>query len=78
MNMEPKSPKHARYFKRLEVKIDPETWLPNEIAILEGNDDWTLIYLSNLIENPDFSDGLFSLEPPEGFQIQKYQSGGRP
>ena len=78
MNMEPKSPKHARYFKRLEVKIDPETWLPNEIAILEGNDDWTLIYLSNLTENPDFSDGLFSLEPPEGFQIQKYQSGGRP
>ncbi|MGD8531649.1 MAG: outer membrane lipoprotein carrier protein LolA [Syntrophobacterales bacterium] len=78
MNMEPKSPKHARYFKRLEVKIDPETWLPNEIAILEGNDDWTLIYLSNLIENSDLSDGLFSVEPPEGFQVQKYQSGGRP
>jgi len=43
MNMEPKSAEHARYFKRLEVKIDPETWLPNEIAILEGNDDWTLL-----------------------------------
>jgi len=78
MNMEPKSAKHARYFKRLEVKIDPETWLPNEIAILEGNDDWTLIYLSNLIENANLSDGLFSVEPPQGFQVQSYQSGRRP
>ena len=72
MDLEPKSAKSARYFKRLEVKIDPETWLPNEIAILEGNDDWTLIYLSNLIENSDFSDDLFSVEPPEGFQVQSY------
>jgi outer membrane lipoprotein-sorting protein len=72
MDLEPKSAKSARYFKRLEVKIDPETWLPNEIAILEGNDDWTLIYLSNLIENSGFSDDLFSVEPPEGFQVQSY------
>ena len=72
MNMEPKSPKYARYFKRLEVKIDPKTWLPNEIAISEGNDEWTLIYLSNLIENSGLSDGLFSVEPPEGFQVQSY------
>ena len=72
MNMEPKSAKQARYFKRLEVKIDPQTWLPKEIAILEGNDDWTLIYLSNLIENSNFTDGLFSVEPPEGFQVQSY------
>ena len=78
MNMEPKSAKHARYFKRLEVKIDPETLLPNEIAILEGTDDWTLIYLSNLIENASLSDDLFSVEPPEGFQVQSYQSGRRP
>ena len=72
MIMEPKSAKHARYLKRLEIKIDPETWLPNEIAILEGNDDWTLIYLSNLIENANFADGLFRVEPPEGFQVQSY------
>ena len=78
MNMEPKSAKHARYFKRLEVKIDPETWLPNEVAILEGNDEWTLIYLSNLTENSRLSDGIFSLEPPEGFQVQSYGSGRRP
>jgi outer membrane lipoprotein carrier protein len=78
MNMEPKSAKHARYFKRLEVKIDPETWLPNEVAILEGNDDWTLIYLSNMTENSRLSDGIFSVEPPEGFQVQSYGSGSRP
>ncbi|UCG20541.1 MAG: outer membrane lipoprotein carrier protein LolA [Deltaproteobacteria bacterium] len=78
MNMEPKSAKYARYFKRLEVKIDPETWLPNEVAILEGNDDWTLIYLSNLTENSRLSDALFSVEPPEGFQVQSYGSGRRP
>ena len=78
MKMEAKSAKNARYFKRLEVKIDPETWLPIEIAILEGNDDWTLIYLSNLIENSNLTDSLFSVEPPEGFQVQSYQSGRRP
>ena len=72
MNMEPKSAKHARYFKRLEVKIDPQTWLPKEIAILEGNDDWTLIYLSKLTENANLTDGLFSLDPPAGFQVQSY------
>ena len=72
MNMEPKSAKQARYFKRLEVKIDPQTWLPKEIAILEGNDDWTLIYLSKLTENANLTDGLFSLDPPAGFQVQSY------
>jgi outer membrane lipoprotein-sorting protein len=72
MSIEPKSAKYARYFKRLEAKIDPETWLPNEIAIREGKDDWTLIYLSNLIENSNLADGLFSVEPPAGFQVQSY------
>jgi outer membrane lipoprotein-sorting protein len=78
MNMEPKTTAHSRYFQRLEVKIDPETWLPNEIAILEGNGDWTLIYLSDLIENGNLSHDLFSVEPPEGFRVQSYQSGRRP
>jgi outer membrane lipoprotein-sorting protein len=78
MNMVPKTANHSRYFQRLEVKIDPETWLPNEIAILESNGDWTLIYLSNLIENGNLSHGLFSVEPPEGFQVQSYQYGRRP
>jgi outer membrane lipoprotein-sorting protein len=78
MNMEPKTTTHSRYFQRLEVKIDPETWLPNEIAILEGNGDWTLIYLSNLTENANLSHGLFSVQPPEGFKVQSYQSGRRP
>jgi outer membrane lipoprotein-sorting protein len=78
MNMEPKTTTHSRYFQRLEVKIDPETWLPNEIAILEGNGDWSLIYLSNLIENANLSHGLFSVEPPQGFKVESYQSGRRP
>ncbi len=71
MCMEPKYKRQARYFKRLEVKIDPQTWLPAEIAILESNKDWTVIYLSDLVENSELSDGLFSVEPPEGFQVQK-------
>lgn len=71
MCMEPKYGRQARYFKRLEVKIDPQTWLPAEIAILESNKDWTVIYLSDLVENSELSDGLFSVEPPEGFQVQK-------
>jgi len=78
MTMEPKSARGARYFKRLEIKIDPNTWLPEEISILESSKDWTVIYLSNLQENIELPDGLFSVKPPKDFQVQKYQGGGRP
>jgi outer membrane lipoprotein-sorting protein len=78
MTMEPKSARQARYFKRLEIKIDPNTWLPEEISILESGKDWTVIYLSNLQENTELPDGLFSVKPPKDFQVQKYQGGGRP
>jgi outer membrane lipoprotein-sorting protein len=78
MTLEPKSARRARYFKRLEIKIDPNTWLPEEISILESSKDWTVIYLSNLQENTEFPAGLFSVKPPEDFQVQKYQGGGRP
>jgi outer membrane lipoprotein-sorting protein len=78
MTLEPKSARRARYFKRLEIKIDPNTWLPQEISILESSKDWTVIYLSNLQENTELPDGLFSVKPPEDFQVQKYQGGGRP
>jgi outer membrane lipoprotein carrier protein len=78
MTMEPKSARGARYFKRLEIKIDPNTWLPEEISILESSKDWTVIYLSNLQENIELPAGLFSVKPPEDFQVQKYQGGGRP
>ena len=78
MTLEPKSARRARYFKRLEIKIDPNTWLPEEISILESSKDWTVIYLSNLQENTELPAGLFSVKPPEDFQVQKYQGGGRP
>ena len=78
MTMEPKSAKRARYFKRLEIKIDPNTWLPEEISIQESSNDWTVIYLSNLQENTELPDGLFSAQPPQDFHLQKYQGGGRP
>jgi outer membrane lipoprotein carrier protein len=78
MTMEPKSARRARYFKRLEIKIDPNTWLPEEISIQESNKDWTVIYLSNLQENTKLPDGLFSVQPPQDFHLQKYQGGGRP
>jgi outer membrane lipoprotein carrier protein len=78
MTMEPKSARRARYFKRLEIKIDPNTWLPEEISIQESSKDWTVIYLSNLQENTELPDGLFSVQPPKDFHLQKYQGGGRP
>jgi outer membrane lipoprotein carrier protein len=78
MTMEPKSARRARYFKRLEIKINPNTWLPEEISIQESNKDWTVIYLSNLKENTKLSDGLFSVQPPKDFHLQKYQGGDRP
>jgi outer membrane lipoprotein carrier protein len=78
MTLEPKSTRRARYFKRLEIKIDPNTWLPEEISIQESNKDWTVIHLSNLQENTELPDGLFSVQPPKDFHLQKYQGGGRP
>ena len=78
MTMEPKSARRARYFKRLEIKIDLNTWLPEEISIQESSKDWTVIYLSNLQENSELPDGLFSVQPPKNFHLQKYQGGGRP
>jgi outer membrane lipoprotein carrier protein len=78
MTMEPKSAGRARFFKRLEIKINPNTWLPEEISIQESSKDWTVIYLSNLQENTEFPDGLFSVQPPKDFHLQKYQGGGRP
>ena len=78
MTMEPKSARRARYFKRLEIKINPNTWLPEEISIQESSKDWTVIYLSNLQENTELPDGLFSVQPPRDFHLQKYQGGGRP
>ena len=78
MTMEPKSARRARYFKRLEIKIDPNTWLPGEISIQESSKDWTVIHLSNLQENTELPDGLFSVQPPKDFHLQKYQGGGRP
>ena len=78
MTLEPKSARRARYFKRLEIKIDPNNWLPEEISIQESSKDWTVIYLSDLQENTDLPDGLFSVQPPKDFHLQKYQDGGRP
>ncbi|MGD8255099.1 MAG: outer membrane lipoprotein carrier protein LolA [Syntrophobacterales bacterium] len=78
MTMEPKSARRARYFKRLEIKINPNTWLPEEISIQQSNKDWTVIYLSNLQENTKLPDGLFSVQPPKDFHLPKYQGGGRP
>jgi hypothetical protein len=78
MIMEPNTRRQTRYFKRLEVKIDPNTWLPEEVAIQESNKDWTVIHLSNPLENAELPAGLFNVEPPEDFQVQRYQGGGRP
>jgi outer membrane lipoprotein-sorting protein len=78
MIMEPNTRRQARHFKRLEVKIDPNTWLPEEVSIQESNKDWTVIQLSNPQENTDLPAELFNVEPPEDFQVQRYQGGGRP
>jgi outer membrane lipoprotein-sorting protein len=71
MSMIPKSRRQARYFKRLEVKIDLNTWLPEEVSIQESDKDWTMIHLFNSVENTKISDGLFKVEPPDDFQVQR-------
>jgi outer membrane lipoprotein-sorting protein len=78
LSLVPKGGKQARYVKRIDVLIDPGTWLPREVTISEANDDKTTIRLSDVVENLPLQESLFCVEPPEGVQLQQLQGGRRP
>jgi outer membrane lipoprotein-sorting protein len=75
--MEPKSSKQSRYLKRIEIFIDPGVWLPRQIEIWEANDDKTTILLSDLVENGPMPESIFSVEAPDGVEMNETQSGGQ-
>lgn len=78
LRLEPRSAAQARYLKRIEVMIDPTTWLPQRILIQENNEDQTVIHLSQCTENGKMAENLFSVEPPAGAQVERFGKGRQP
>jgi outer membrane lipoprotein-sorting protein len=78
LQLEPRSYRQARYLKRVEVLIDPVSWLPQTVTITEANGNWSHIRLLDLAENTELADDLFSVQPPAGVQIQHLQGNRRP
>jgi len=78
LQLEPRTSRQARTLKRIEVLIDPATWLPQKVVITEVNGDLTSIRLHDLIENAEIAESLFSVRPPEGVQTRQFMGKGRP
>jgi outer membrane lipoprotein-sorting protein len=78
LQLQPRSPRQARYLTRVEVMIDPANWLPQKITISEANGDRSIIRLSHLVENAELAEDLFSVQPPAGVQTQQFQGNRRP
>lgn len=56
-------------FKRQDVWVNRETWLPAKIQLTERNNDYTWIRLGNLEKNISISNGLFSIKTKPGTQV---------
>jgi outer membrane lipoprotein-sorting protein len=78
LQLEPRSYRQARYLKRVEVLVDPVSWLPQKVTITEANGDWSRIHLLEPAENAALADDLFSVQPPAGIQTQKLQGNRQP
>jgi outer membrane lipoprotein-sorting protein len=78
LQMEPQTARQARTLKRIEVLIDPTSWLPQKVMITETSGDWSSIRLHDLVENADMAESLFSVNPPEGVETRQFMGSGRP
>jgi outer membrane lipoprotein-sorting protein len=78
LQLEPRTSRQARTLKRIEVLIDPATWLPQKVMITEVSGDRTSIRLHGLTQNADIAESLFSVRPPEGVQTRQFMGKGRP
>jgi outer membrane lipoprotein-sorting protein len=78
LQLEPRTARQAKYLKRVEVMIDPVSWLPQQVTITETNGDWSTIRLQEPSENAEVADELFSVQPPAGMQVQQPQGIRRP
>jgi outer membrane lipoprotein-sorting protein len=78
LQLEPRSHRQARYLKRVEVLIDPSTWLPQQVNVTEANGDWSSIRLLDPVENLELAEDLFSVQPPAGAQVQQFQRNRQP
>jgi outer membrane lipoprotein-sorting protein len=78
LSLVPKPGRQDRFIKEIRVTIDPPTWLPRQLDIVETSGDSTSILLSDLVVNGQMEDTLFLVTPPPGVQLQRLDGSGRP
>ncbi|MHC1742433.1 MAG: outer membrane lipoprotein carrier protein LolA [Syntrophobacteraceae bacterium] len=77
LSLVPKSGRQDRFLKEIRVTIDPPTWLPKQVDIVEASGDKTSIWLSDLVMNGPMDEGLFQVTPPPGVQLQRLDGSER-
>lgn len=78
LSLVPKPGRQDRFIKEIRVTIDPPTWLPRQLDIVETSSDTTSIRLSDLVANGPMDDSLFVVTPPRGMQLQRLDGSQRP
>lgn len=77
LSLVPKTGRQSKFVKEIRVAIDPPTWLPKQVDIIETSGDSTSIWLSDLVPNGPIDDGLFQVTPPPGVQLQRMDGSER-
>jgi len=65
LHLKPKSGRAEKHIDRIEVLLDPESWLPVSISVMEKEGDVTTITLEFKSINEPLPEGIFDLELPD-------------
>jgi outer membrane lipoprotein-sorting protein len=60
-------------YARKTLWIDPATWLPLRLQLVETTDDTVTFVFSDIERNPKLEDGLFRLEVPAGADVVEHE-----
>jgi outer membrane lipoprotein-sorting protein len=56
-------------FKRQELWVNHQTWLPIKVELTEKNNDVTWIRFGNMQQNISLSNSFFSVKPQPGTKV---------
>lgn len=65
LTLRPKSGRAEKYIDRIEVLLNPESWLPVSISFMEKEGDMTTVSLEFKSINEPLPEGTFDLELPD-------------
>lgn len=68
LKLVPKGERMRKYFDSIEVKVNPELWLPERIYYREKNGDWTSIHLEFISINEPLPQNVFSMRFLENYE----------